>query len=307
MVHKVAIVGLGKIAHDQHIPAIARNPDFELAAIVSRNATLDGVDNFTSLDALFSARPDIEVIAHCQPPQARFAMAAASIAAGRHTLLEKPPGATLSEVETLERLAREKGVVLMATWHSRYAPAVEPARDWLKGKTIESVRIDWREDVRRWHPGQEWIWQAGGLGVFDPAINGLSILTAILPDPIHVTSAVLEFPENCQTPIAAKVEFTDARGTPIAGDFDWRQTGPQSWDITVNAREGVLELSSGGARMALDGRISIDEPEAEYPGIYSHFAALLDTGKSAVDIAPLRQVADAFMLGERVIVEPFVQ
>lgn len=303
--NKVAIVGLGKIAHDQHIPAIAANPDLELAAIVSRNATLEGVDNFKSLDDLLAARPDIDVISHCQPPQPRFAMAAASIAAGKHTMLEKPPGATLSEVETLEKLARENGVVLMATWHSRHADAVAPARQWLKDKTIEKAEIVWREDVRLWHPGQKWIWEAGGLGVFDPAINGLSILTAIMPEPIHVTGAVLEFPENCQTPIAAQVEFTNARGTPISGDFDWRQTGPQNWDITVTTTEGVLALSMGGAKMAIDGTVEIEGADREYPGIYERFAELLKSGQSDVDVAPLRQVADAFMLGDRRTVEAF--
>ncbi|MFX5656779.1 hypothetical protein ABTE24_21610, partial [Acinetobacter baumannii] len=43
------------------------------------------------------------------------------------------------------------------------------------------VKVIWREDVRHWHPDQEWIWQPGGLGVFDPGINALSIVTEILP------------------------------------------------------------------------------------------------------------------------------
>ncbi|WP_127142430.1 Gfo/Idh/MocA family protein [Pelagibacterium montanilacus] len=303
--HKVALVGLGKIAHDQHIPAIAGNPDFELAAVVSRNATLEGVDCFTSLEAMLEARPDIDVVSHCQPPQPRFAMAATTIAAGRHTLLEKPPGATVAEVETLKGLAADKGVVLMTTWHSRHAAAVEPARQWLAGKRIARIEIAWREDVRRWHPGQAWIWEPGGLGVFDPVSNGLSILTAILPDPVHVTGAVLDFPENCQTPIAGRVQFTDAHGTPISGDFDWLQTGPQSWDITVWTDGGQLALSSGGAKMAVDGEIRVEAGDAEYPGIYEKAAGLLADGQSDVDAAPLQLIADAFLLGERRIVARF--
>ena len=34
---KIALVGIGKIALDQHVPAIAASPDWELAATVSRN------------------------------------------------------------------------------------------------------------------------------------------------------------------------------------------------------------------------------------------------------------------------------
>jgi D-galactose 1-dehydrogenase len=99
---------------------------------------------------------------------------------GRHVLLEKPPGATVGEVHALADLARRQGVTLFASWHSRHAPAVEPARAWLAGRKILGVTITWKEDVRVWHPGQKWIWQAGGLGVFDPGINALSILTHII-------------------------------------------------------------------------------------------------------------------------------
>src|SRR3546814_6207365 len=67
----------------------------------------------------------------CQPPQARFEAAAKAIRAGKHVLLEKPPGATLAEVEALTRLAEASATTLFAAWHSRYAPGVAPARAWL--------------------------------------------------------------------------------------------------------------------------------------------------------------------------------
>lgn len=307
MVHKVAIVGLGKIARDQHLPAIAGTDAFELAAIVSRHADHLDVERYEALDELLAARPDISCIALCTPPQVRFALARDAILAGRHVMLEKPPGATLAEVEALRELADAEQTTLFATWHSRYAPAVEPAREWLKGKELESVEINWREDVRRWHPGQKWIWEAGGLGVFDPAINGLSILTLILPRPFRVISAKLDFPENCQTPISAQVDFLDSQGLPIHGDFDFLQTGPQSWDIIITTSNGVLRLEGGGARMFVDDHLIYEGPEAEYPGLYARFAHLADHRMSDVDVAPLRHVADAFMLGHRKVVAPFIE
>ena len=36
MVYRVAVIGVGKIAQDQHLPVIAKNPQFELAALVSQ-------------------------------------------------------------------------------------------------------------------------------------------------------------------------------------------------------------------------------------------------------------------------------
>jgi len=159
--------------------------------------------------------------------------------------------------------------------------------------------------VRVWHPGQAWIWEPGGLGVFDPGINALSILTRILREPVFVTHAELAFPSNCQAPIAANLLLATASDLPIAAEFDFRQTGPQSWDIVVETDGGQLKLSSGGARMTAGDELLVDDKEQEYPGLYRRFAELARTGASDVDLAPLRLVADAFLLGRRHVVEPF--
>jgi D-galactose 1-dehydrogenase len=304
---RLAIVGLGKIARDQHIPAIAGTPGIELAAVASRNASLEGVPHFETLDELLDAAPDIDAVALCTPPQVRQGQAAAALRAGKHVLLEKPPGATVSELTPLIAAARETGKTLFATWHSRFAPAVEPAKNFLADRRIASVAIEWKEDVKVWHPGQAWIWEPGGLGVFDPGINALSILTAILPRPFFLTKAELSFPENRAAPIAAELSFSDAAGLPIRAEFDWRQTGPQTWDIRVETDAGRLVLSAGGSRLAHDGKMLVDEKQAEYRGIYRRFAELIDNGVSDIDLSPLVHVADAFMLGRRHAVEPFIE
>ncbi len=215
MATKIALVSIGKIARDQHIPVIAESPDWTLAAAVSRHATVEGVQNFTDLTSMLTECSDIPVVSLCMPPAARFDYAAEAIAAGRHVMLEKPPGATLSECHELQRLAAAKGVSLFATWHSRHAAQVPTAKAWMREKAIGKITVTWKEDVRRWHPGQGWIWKAGGLGVFDPGINALSILTEIMPRGIFVKRSVLEFPANCETPIAAALTFCDPAGADI--------------------------------------------------------------------------------------------
>lgn len=301
---RLAIVGLGKIARDQHIPAIEGNPAFELSAIASRNASLPGLPHYADVDALL-AGATVDAVSLCTPPQGRYAQALAALNAGRHVLLEKPPGASLSEIRPMLALAAERRVSLFATWHSRFAAAVEPARAFLAQNAIRSVRVTWKEDVRHWHPGQAWIWEPGGLGVFDPGINALSIVTRILPRPIFLTQAQLAFPANRAAPIAADLTFRDVMGTPVEMAFDWRQTGPQSWDIEVETDAGTLLLSQGGKVLTLDGHPLVEDEDVEYAGIYRRFAALIAAGESDVDLAPLTHVADAFLLGRRVDVEPF--
>jgi D-galactose 1-dehydrogenase len=304
---RLALVGLGKIARDQHLPSIAADPRFELVAIVSRNAELDGVAHFTALADLLTSDVTVDAVALCTPPQPRHALAHLALAAGKHVMLEKPPGATLSEVEDLRQAAAERSLTLQTTWHSRYAIGVEPAREWLAERAIKAVRINWKEDVRVWHPGQDWIWDAGGLGVFDPAINALSIVTRILPRPFFLSKGVLHVPENKQSPIQAELDFRDAAGAPIRAELDFLQTGPQSWDIEVDTEDGQLKLTHGGAKLYIDGQLMREGPDQEYPGLYDAFAKLIADGASDVDVSPLRHVADAFLLSERVTAPAFVE
>jgi len=210
----------------------------------------------------------------------------------------------LSEATSLVDLATEAGLTIFAAWHSRFAAGVEPAREWLAGRRVVSATITWREDVRVWHPGQAWIWQAGGFGVFDPGINALSIATHILPGAIGLTDAELEIPANRDEPIAARLSLRTAAGAPIAVDLDWRQTGLQTWDIEVETDAGTLVLSHGGAVLTLPSGTQ-QASDAEYPALYARFAELIRSGSSDVDTAPLRLVADAFLRGRTIPTDAF--
>ena len=139
MAMKVALVGIGKIAVDQHVPALAASADFELAATVSRKGSVPGIEAFTDIHAMLAARPDVRCVSLCLPPQPRFTAAEAALRAGRHVMLEKPPGQTLAEVQALEALAAAKGVSLYATWHSRMAKGVAGAKAWLADKTVQAI------------------------------------------------------------------------------------------------------------------------------------------------------------------------
>ena len=301
---RIALVGIGKIARDQHVPSIAASPDFELVAAVTGHAPPQGVPAFRTIAAMMAAMPEVEAVSICTPPRGRFAVIAEALDHGLDVMIEKPPAATLSEAEAFARLAAKAGRILYATWHSREAAGVEPARDWLAGRTIRRVVVNWKEDVRVWHPGQEWIWEPG-IGVFDPGINALSVITRILPRPLLLDRADLRFPANKAAPIAASLAFVDSAGVPVSVEFDFDQRGPQSWDIDVATDGGRLTLSLGASKMAIDGvPVDVGE-EPEYARLYRRFAELLARRESDVDLTPFRHVADAFLLGRRTVVEPF--
>jgi D-galactose 1-dehydrogenase/L-arabinose 1- dehydrogenase len=301
---RLALVGVGKIARDQHLPAIAADERFRLAATVDPKGGVDGVPHFADLDALIASRTEIDAVTLATPPGGRGALAIRAMEARFAVMLEKPPAATLSEAEDLRARAEAAGVSLFACWHSRAADGVAPARAWLAERTVTGVRITWKEDVRRWHPGQEWILGPGGFGVFDPGINALSIVTEILPDPLFVTSSRLSVPQGRAAPIAASLQLRTGAAEGIA-EFDFRQTGPQTWDIEVDTDAGTLTLREGGSVLELPDGEHRRGDNREYPALYARFADLIAGRQSDVDVRPLRLVADAMLVAALDPVEAF--
>jgi D-galactose 1-dehydrogenase len=293
---KIALVGIGKIAVDQHVPSIAVSDDWNLAATVSRSGTVNGVPAYTDLDTMLAENPEIGVVSLCLPPVPRFEYAAACLRAGRHVMLEKPPGATLAEVYALEAMARGMGKTLFATWHSRMAKGVQAAKAALADKTIEAGRIDWQENVRQWHPNQDWVFDPGGMGVLDPGINALSILTEVLPTPVHLKSAMLHVPTNRQTPIQAEMVFSGG----ITASFDWLKEGIQTWEQSFTTTDGTnVHLLEGGNRCIVDGTEQPVAELGEYAALYARMSQLIATGMSDVDLSPMVHVADIMTLARR--------
>jgi predicted dehydrogenase len=302
---KIAIIGFGKIAADQHVPSIENNPRLELVASSSRSGK--GVGQcFTDWRELIREVEGLEAVAITTPPEPRYEIARECMLAGLHCLLEKPPAAGLAEIHDLGCLADAQQVTLMTTWHAQHHATVDAAAAALAGKRIESMEILWHEDVRKWHPGQQWIWEPGGFGVFDPGINAFSIATKIFPGGLFVKSADLAVPSDAQTPIAVDVVFTSPQADgELTASLDWRRSEGEEWTITFRTGEGhTVRLEEGGSLLVLDGVPQRDHGPGEYPDIYRQFVDLIDERRSLVDVAPLRLVADCLLLGSRRTVEP---
>ena len=302
---RIAIIGFGKIAQDQHVPSITGNPRFELVATSSRSGQGMG-QKFTDWRELIRTVDGLEAVAITTPPEPRYEIARECLLAGLHCLLEKPPTTGLAEIADLECLAQAQQRTLFTTWHAQHHPTVQAAAKALAGKRIAKLTIHWHEDVNKWHPGQKWIWEPGGFGVFDPGINAFSIATAIYPGGLFVRSAELVFPANAQTPIAADVVFASPEGDgPLTASLDWRRPGGEEWTITVETVDGrEVRLEDGGAKLFIDGKQQGDSGIGEYPDIYRTFVDLIDERHSLVDVAPLRLVADCLLVGRRQAADP---
>ena len=306
---RLGIIGFGKIARDAHVPALQAVGGFELKAVVTRSGCdQSDVRCFETGDAMLAAMAgELDAVTISTPPGPRYAIGRQCLEAGLDCLLEKPPTTTLGEIEELRDLADQRGRVLFTTWHSQHAAAVEQTRALLVGQRISSLRICWHEDVNKYHPGQDWVWEAEGFGVFDPGINALSIASRIMPGKLIVEDATLRIPANRQQPIVARLTLSSpAADATLSAVFDWCPASEDEWTIAIETADGRrLDLRDGGAVLAVDGVDQFSQGLGEYPSIYEDFARLVKERRSRVDIDPLRLVADALMVGRREIAPSF--
>ncbi|PKP81498.1 MAG: galactose 1-dehydrogenase [Alphaproteobacteria bacterium HGW-Alphaproteobacteria-18] len=295
---RVVLIGLGKIARDQHCGALLRNPDFELVCAVDPQvASTQNLPVFPSIEALFSSKIEFDAAAVCTPPQIRKDICEKLFSNGCAVLLEKPPASDLATARSIGTAARKSGSVLFAAWHSRFSPHIDAARDWVRANKVLSGSIEWRENVEEWHPGQTWLWQAGGLGVFDPGINALSILTEIFPADWQVRNAKVSVPLNAVAPDAADF-CLHADDITVSASFEFHQREDEIWRIQLVAANGeTLELSEGGASLKLrDGAPNILNVN-EYDGVYRRFSDLIRANQTDYDLAPMEIAENALLMG----------
>ncbi|KKB77804.1 galactose 1-dehydrogenase [Devosia soli] len=301
---KIAVIGVGKIAQDQHLPVIDASDDFELAATVSTRGIGHGnVPVFKTPGELYAAMPEVSLVSICTPPGIRHSYVREALDAGKDVMMEKPPTTTISELDDLIAHAKRLDSVLYQTWHSQFNAAVDRAKVILAEEGVTSARIDWRESVRKWHPGQDWVWEPGGFGVCDPGINAFSIFTKVMPFPVFVDKATLTFPENRQTPVDVEIVFksSQAHKPDLSCGFNWLEESGEIWTIRFTTGKGnEIKLERGGRTLRVNGDVVLEHGDLEYSAMYDRFADLLDAHESDVDAAPLRLMFDVFFLGARV-------
>jgi predicted dehydrogenase len=171
----VAVAGLG-FGEKVHLPALRDCPLTEPVALwhpraerleqACRAAELPGCSDFTAL--LEDPRVDALVIA--TPPEPRFALAQAAIAAGKHLLLEKPVALEASQIEELQRQALAAGVSVAVDFEYRAVPLFQQLAALLRTHPIGTpwlVKLDWLVGSRA-DGSRPWTWysqRAAGGGV----------------------------------------------------------------------------------------------------------------------------------------------
>lgn len=78
------------------------------------------------------ARDDISIINVCTPNYLHKDQAIAAIRAGKHVYCDKPLALTAPEAQAMADLARESGLTCQVTFHNRFCPALQRARQMIE-------------------------------------------------------------------------------------------------------------------------------------------------------------------------------
>jgi len=130
----------------------------------------------TSIDEALAADPDAVVIAAQNTSLAP--LATTCLRAGKHVLLEKPVAVSSAEIETLDRLAQERGVLVRAGYNHRYHSALQKARALVDAGALGGLMFIRGRYGHGGRVGYDREWRA------DPALSGGGEL---LDQGVHLT------------------------------------------------------------------------------------------------------------------------
>src|SRR5437868_8484961 len=128
---RVAMIGAGGVAVQNHIPGIRTHPQGEVIALCDPNPqALANAGQAAGVDRTYSdwqevvARDDIDAVVIATPNNLHMPIATAAAQAGKHVMSEKPLGLNYEETEAMVAALAHAGVVNSTAFTYRFVPAM---------------------------------------------------------------------------------------------------------------------------------------------------------------------------------------
>ncbi len=316
--YRGAVVGVGGIARQSHLPALLAAPGVrervEVVALVDTAPDAPPVDGIPILRrrAQLDEVEPLDFIDICTPTASHLELILWALERGYHVVCEKPVALSRAEAEGIATAARSRARIVMPCHQHRYNPVWVRVKDWLREGAIG-----------RWHlaefsvsrvmadPGR----RVGGLPWRGTSVAGRG---GVLLD--HGTHLVYQLLDVAGMPAAASawtgrlrhraydVEDSAALlleypGRLVTMFFTWAARAREN-RIRFIGEAGSIEWVGGELRLERDGRVEHHDCAAElekaayrrwFAGLFQSFVAALDQGEPAAAAAPylddIRRVA----------------
>ncbi|MDP3973246.1 MAG: Gfo/Idh/MocA family oxidoreductase [Candidatus Daviesbacteria bacterium] len=266
--YSLGLIGFGNIGKI-HYDALTKSgqKDFQVKAIA---------DLSTQSVREVLTNPNIQAVSINTPPNTHHQLVMDALRGGKHVLVEKPPALTVAQCEEMSVFANQQERVLFMSFHARYNPAVEAAKEELVDKNIEGIDIQYSEYAPNYHATPGWIFNpeiAGGGVLIDSGINALSVVTYVLPDwtSFSVKDAKFKKAEGFKVETEAHVRFSYGKGSGTLS-MDWMNKGPEVRQVTFTADGDTYVVDivknifskNGEVQMTEDGSREIVDQQSEY-------------------------------------------
>jgi predicted dehydrogenase len=242
----VAVVGLGWVATNRHIPLILRNPRLHLFGIVDKRPERIRLltEKYPWLKTSLSEEGEMPWGEHVQAvliatdPLNHFALAKKMLLAGKHVLMEKPLTMSLEESQELCRLAESTKRLCCVVHNFQFARSTLLLQEMIgQGKLGDILGI---EAVQLSNPGRRlptW-YEKLPFGLFyDESPHMFYMLEAIGKGNLqHIDSTVIRLPKQ-NTPLSVSGQYI-CRSIPVRLNMNFR--APLSeWHIAVMGSKGI--------------------------------------------------------------------
>ena len=156
--YRGAVIGVGGIARQAHLPAFLEAPSVRgrvaIVALVDSApdlAPVDGIPLLSRREQLAGA-PPADFIDVCTPTATHLDLTLWGLEQGYHVLCEKPVAVTRAEADRIAAAARARGRLVMPCHQYRFNPAWTKLKQWLDEGAIG-----------RWHLAEFSVYRRAGL------------------------------------------------------------------------------------------------------------------------------------------------
>lgn len=258
-----AIIGLGNVALNGHLPAWKKNQRFKITAgidsLPDRRKTFSDLmpeaGCFSSLEEYGSLRPDFVDI--CTPPHTHFTIAKQALEKGYHVLCEKPLVISESDFQILGELAQKHSKVLMTVHNWKFAPICKKIAEivhsgvlgelkhcaWYvlrNGPSITTDTNNWRLDPKK----------AGGGILVDHGWHAFYLLLEWMNANPQTVYASLENRQYENLPVEdtakIKLQFNDNLTAEVF--LTWASRVRRNWGI-IEGSKAILQIEDDSLKV----------------------------------------------------------
>lgn len=303
----VAVIGVGAIAEQAHLPAWSQLPSAKVMAVVDRDperarqmADRWGIPRWYDDYRLVLEERDIHALDVCVPPAFHAEVTLAALEAGRHVLLEKPMTIDLDEAQRLVRAARSATSVLMIAENWPFASATRRALEILEGGTVGKpflLRAHHESDLYVEEQLEQVPWltqpEVAGRGYFMQAgIHTINLARFLLGEIEAVQALALPADSLIEHTLVLTARFEEeALGSMNFTGWS-RHLGERRLEFRLFCTGGLVEFDIWSGRVSwtargAETRIEVESPSRGFREEIQHFMERIRDGSE-----PLTSAAD---------------